>query len=96
MKTFVMIGKYTMQAMEEVSAERTKSVENYIKTIGGKVKEMYVLLGEYDVLLIVELPSEEKAIQASLGLSRSTNIHFTTYPAVSAESFDNIAQQLGI
>jgi uncharacterized protein with GYD domain len=96
MKTFVMIGKYTMQALEEVSAERTKSVENYIKTLGGQVKEMYVLLGEYDVILIVELPSEEKAVQASLGLSRSTNIDFTTYPAISAENFDNIAQQMGI
>lgn len=96
MQTFVMIGKYTMQAMEEVSAERTKSVENYIKTIGGKVKEMYVLLGEYDVILIVELPSEEKAVQASLGLSKSTNIDFTTYPAISAANFDNIANQMGI
>ena len=96
MRTFIMIGKYTMQALDEVSAERTRSVENYIKTLGGKVKEMFVLLGNYDVILIVELPSEEKAIQASLGLSRSTGIDFTTYPAVSAENFDTIAQQLGI
>lgn len=96
MPSFVMIGKYTIQAMEEVSSERTKSVENYIKTLGGKVKEIYVLLGEYDLVLIVELPSDEKAIQASLGLSKITNIHFTTYPAISAEHFDQMAHGLDI
>ncbi|MCF8030189.1 MAG: GYD domain-containing protein [Desulfohalobiaceae bacterium] len=96
MTTFVMVGKYTIQAMEEVSSERTKSVENYIKTLGGKIKDIYVLLGEYDLVLIVELPSEEKAIQASLGLSKITNINFTTYPAISAENFDQMAHGLGI
>jgi uncharacterized protein with GYD domain len=91
-----MIGKYTIQAMEEVSSERTKSVENYIQTLGGKLRDIYVLLGEYDLVLIVDLPSEEKAIQVSLGLSKITNIDFTTYPAISAENFDKMAQSLGI
>lgn len=94
MATFVMMGKYTMQSIEGISSERTKSVENYIKNLGGEMKDSYVLLGEYDLVLIVELPSEEKAIQASVVLAKMTNIEFTTYPAISVENFDKMTHDL--
>ncbi len=74
--------------MKEISSERTEKALSIIKDLGGKVKAIYALLGEYDLALIVELPDIEAAMRASAGLSRLTDISFTTFPAIPVEEFD--------
>ena len=88
MATFIMFGKYSLKALEGVSAQRTKKVENLIARYDGKVKTIYALLGEKDLILIVELRNVEDAIKVSTALTRLTGISFTTSPAVAVEDFD--------
>jgi len=42
--------------------------------------------------LVVELPSTEQAMKASIALSKLTGIAFTTLPAVSMADFDKLAR----
>lgn len=91
MATFFMLGKYTSQAIKEMSVERTSQVVNEIKNLGGKVSAMHALLGEYDLLFCVNLPDIEAALQASVKLNKLTGISFTTFPAVPIETFDQLA-----
>ena len=58
--------------------------------LGGEVKEIYALLGEWDLVLIVKLGDMNTAIKASLCLSLLTNISFSTYPALPVDDFDRI------
>jgi uncharacterized protein with GYD domain len=51
---------------------------------------MYAMLGEKDLLLVVELPGVAAAMQASVALSRMTGIAFTTSPAITVEEFDQL------
>ena len=51
---------------------------------------MYALLGEYDLVFIVELENTEKAIKTSIALSILTGISFTTAPAIEVQEFDKI------
>jgi uncharacterized protein with GYD domain len=90
MATFVMFGKYSAQAIKEVSSKRTKAAESLIKKLGGKVKAVYALLGETDLLVVVDLPGIEAAVKASVDLSKMTGISFTTCPAITVEEFDKI------
>jgi uncharacterized protein with GYD domain len=90
MTTFLMFGKYSAQAIKEMSPARTQKAVALIKQLGGEVKAMYALLGETDLLLVVNLPAVESAMQASLALGRMTGISFTTAPAVSVEEFDKL------
>ena len=93
MTTFIMFGKYsTPAALEAASAARTKKVEQLVDRYDGKVKALYVLLGEKDIILIVELPTIEDAIKVSSNLTKLTGISFTTSPAIPAEDFDIFAQ----
>ena len=39
MATFFMFGKYSAQAMKEMSPARTQKVVDLIKQLGGKVKD---------------------------------------------------------
>jgi uncharacterized protein with GYD domain len=90
MATFVMFGKYSAQAIKEASPKRTKAAEDLIKKLGGKVQAMYALLGETDLLLIVDLPGIESAVQTSVALGKMTGISFTTCPAIPVKEFDKI------
>ncbi len=90
MATFFMFGKYTSEAIKEVSIERTQQAVAEIKKLGGNMIAMHALLGEYDLLFCVSLPGVEDAIKASVALKRLTGISFTSCPAVSVEVFDQL------
>ena len=90
MATYVMLGKYSIDAVGAISAERTQKAGAALRVIGGELKNAYFLLGATDLLLVVELPGTEAAMKASAALSRLLGISFTTSPAVSGEVFDRI------
>jgi len=90
MTTFFMFGNYSSDAIREISADRTSQAVEKIKSMGGEVLAMHVLLGEYDLLLCVSLPDIETAMKASVALSRLTGIGFKTCPGVQVEIFDRL------
>ena len=93
MAIFFMFGNYTCDAIKEMSIERTQQVVSEIKKLGGEVQAMHALLGEYDLLFCVKLPDVEIAIKASVALNRLTGISFTTCPAVTVETFDQMMSE---
>ncbi len=90
MATYMMFGKYSVEALKGISAARTKKVISLIKKMGGTVEGMHVLLGKYDLALTVDLPGPEAAMRASIELAKSTGIAFTTSPALSVGQFDKM------
>jgi uncharacterized protein with GYD domain len=93
MATFFMFGKYTSDAIKDMSLERTKYVMDEIRKLGGEVNAMHALLGEYDLLFCVTLPGVEEALKVSVALNRSTGISFSTCPAVTIEVFDQMTSK---
>ncbi len=90
MTPFFMFGKYSPEAMKKISAARTKNAQNLIKKMGGKVDAMYALLGEHDLVLIVDLPGVKEAMKASVALGKATGISFSTAPAIAVSEFDKL------
>jgi len=91
MATFVMFGQYTPDALEEISKDRTVEAIKMIKNYGGEVKSMHAMLGEYDLMFVLELPNISKAMEVSIALFRLTGITFTTSAALEIEAFDAAA-----
>tara|TARA_B100000315_G_scaffold150257_1_gene138941 strand:- start:576 stop:860 length:285 start_codon:yes stop_codon:yes gene_type:complete len=90
MATYFMFGKYSSEAAKKISGDRTKKVVNTIKKLGGKVNSAYALLGEHDLIFIVDFPKIDAVIKASIALNKLTGISFSTSPAVTVEHFDKI------
>ncbi len=90
MKKFLLLGKYTTEAVKGITKERTKKVVNLIKANNGKVDAMYALLGPYDLAFIVEFPDIEQVIKTSVEITKLTGIGFTSLPAVEVEEFDQL------
>ena len=94
MATFFMFGKYSLEAIKEMSTERTDKIVGLIKKLGGDVNSMYALLGEKDLVFIVSFPNVEQAIKASVTLSKLTGISFTTSQAVTVAEFDKMISEV--
>ena len=90
MATFVMTGTYSSEAVKGICADRTGKAVGLIEKHGGKVCSMYALLGEHDLLLVVELPGVEEAMKASIALQQLTGISFSSAAAVPVEDFDKM------
>lgn len=92
MSKYLMLGKYSAEAVKGIKAERTKKVAAIIKKNGGKVVSMYALLGPYDLALLVDMPGNAAAMKTAISITKLTGIGFSSLPALTVEEFDRIAR----
>jgi uncharacterized protein with GYD domain len=90
MTTFIMTGRYSAEALKQISAARTTQGTEIIQQCGGKLVAGYATLGETDLLLIVEFPGPSEVIKASIALNKALGITFATVPALRLEDFDKL------
>jgi len=88
MTTFFMFGKYSKDAVKGIAAKRTAKAEQLIAGFGGKMRSVYALLGEYDMVIIADLPGTQEVFHASVEITKETGINFTTSPAIAIADFD--------
>lgn len=91
MAKYLMLGKYSQEAVKGISSSRTKKAASIIKKNRGKVNSMNILIGSYDLALFVDFPGNRELIKASIALTKLTGVGFTTFPAISVEEFDRLA-----
>ena len=94
MATFFMFGKYSPEAVKQISGERTEEAVNLVEKFGGHVNSMYALLGEHDLVIIVNFPDVEQVMKTAVALNKATGISFATVPAVAVEEFDKIMAEV--
>ena len=90
MATYFMFGKYSLEGMKGISAGRTSKTLALIKKYGGEFKAGYALLGDVDLVLIVDMPDTGQAMKTSAALGKLLGVAFSTAPAVAVEEFDKL------
>ena len=90
MAAFVVLGRYTEQGGRNIAdaSNRRKTVEQAIQQAGGKMTAWYMTLGEYDLVTIVDLPSDEVVLRLALEIAKVGNMKTTTMRAFGAEEVD--------
>jgi uncharacterized protein with GYD domain len=83
-----MFGRYSFEATKEIKPERTAKAIKIIEKLGGQVKGMYAIFGDYDLIILIEGPDMETIMKISVDLHVLTGIHFTTFPAMAVDYFD--------
>lgn len=90
MAAYLMFGKYSHESISGISAKRTADAAALIKANGGELKAGYALLGDPDLVLVVDLPGNEQAMKTSVALSKLLGISFSTAPAINFADFDRL------
>ncbi len=94
MATYFMFGNYSQESIKEISAERTDDAIAVVENHGGKFSAGYALLGEKDLVLILDLPNTEQAMKTSVALSKLLGVGFSTSPAVAIDTFDKLMEDV--
>ena len=66
-----------MEKIKESPARLDHAKKGY-EAAGGKIKEFYLVMGEYDIVVIAELPNDEAAAKLALTLGSAGNIKSRT------------------
>ena len=95
MATFIMTGRYTVEAIKQISGKRTSKAHEVVKKCGGKIVAGYATMGGTDLLAIMEFPGINEAIKASVAMNKALGISFSTVPAIHVEDFDKLVGRKG-
>ncbi len=90
MATFIMTGRYSAEAIKQISAKRTTKGTRIVRQCGGKLVTGYATMGKTDILVVAEFPGIKEAMKASVDLNKALGISFSTVPAISIEEFDKL------
>ncbi len=89
----VTLTKEGVQAIKNVT-ERIEENKKLWEEAGGKLLEWYIVLGDYDYLLITEAPDEKVMAEIVAKASRRGRTQFRTFTAIPIEEFGQVTQRL--
>ena len=83
MPTYLIFINWTDQGIRNIkdSPKRLDAAKKAIKEMGGDVKAFYMTQGQYDAVLIVEMPDDEKLAGFILKIGSLGNVRTTTLKA---------------
>ena len=96
MPTYIGLFKLTDQGIKNIkdAPKRFEDAVKGIEAMGGKLKDFYVVMGEYDYVGIVEFPSDEVQMSFALALGARGGVRSTTLKAFSQDEFAAIVKKL--
>ena len=93
MLTYVVLAKFTAQGIAGIkeSPNRARAfVQAKGQEYGLNIKSTLWLLGEYDLLIVAEVPNDVMGAAAIVSLAKAGNLHTTTMRAFSADEMTEI------
>jgi uncharacterized protein with GYD domain len=96
MPTYVTLVNWTDQGIRNVkdSPKRAEAFEKAVKAAGGQLKEVYLVMGEYDLVVISEAPSDEAMAKLTLATGSLGNVRTRTMPAFARDQMRKIISSL--
>lgn len=96
MPTYISLIQYTQQGIEKIkeSPARLDHARKGYEAAGGKIKDFFLVMGEYDIVLVAELPNDEAVARLTLTLGSSGNIRTRTMRAFNESEYRKIVQSL--
>ena len=96
MPHYISLMRWTSQGVAGLPAwrERVEEGERMIEAAGGRLIGVYVTLGRYDVVEILEAPSDERAAEILMKLQPHGAEHTETLRGFTREEAEEIVRRL--
>ncbi len=96
MPHFVTLLRYTQQGITKIkeSPSRFDAARKATEAAGGKIHGWYLTMGQYDAVLITELPSDETAARFTLAVGALGNVSTETLRAFDEAEYRKIIGSL--
>ena len=96
MATYISLVNYTEQGIKSIkeSPRRVDGVRMLAEKLDGKMGDLYLTMGAYDIVAISEFPDAEAAAKFALALGSMGNVRTTTLQAFDEAQFRDIVSNL--
>ncbi|HVS60660.1 MAG TPA: GYD domain-containing protein [Gemmatimonadaceae bacterium] len=96
MPTYISMLRYTQQGISSAknAPARIDAAKEAYKKAGGELKAIYLTMGQYDLVVIAEMPNDETVARMALALGMQGNIRSETMRAFTETEFRKIAGSL--
>ena len=96
MAKYITLLNWTDQGIRNVkdSPKRVDSVRALAKKNGCEMQDLYMTIGAYDMVAIVEAPNDEAAAKLMLTIGSAGNVRSTTLKAFPEDAFRKIVGSL--
>ncbi len=96
MPTYVSLIQFTQKGIESIkeSPKRLDTARKAFEAEGAKLKEFYLVMGEYDIVIVVDAPNDEVVAKVSLMLGSKGNVKTRTSRAFTESEYRKLIQSL--
>lgn len=96
METYVTLAKFTAQGISNAKdiIKRAEKAAESAEALGGHLKSILWLQGEYDVITITEFPNAEAQSAWSVGTAMIGNVTTRSMRAFTAQEVESIIKKL--
>ncbi len=96
MPTYISLLHYTQQGISSAknAPARIDAAKEAYRKAGGEMKAVYLTMGQYDLVVIADMPNDEAVARMALGLGAQGNIRTETFRAFTEPEFRKIAASL--
>ena len=96
MPTYISLIQYTQQGMQKIkeSPARLDHARKGYEAAGGKIKDFFLVMGKYDLVIVAEMPNDEAVAKLSLTLGSAGNIRTRTMRAFTESEYRKLIQSL--
>ncbi|HXQ53059.1 MAG TPA: GYD domain-containing protein [Stellaceae bacterium] len=95
MTTFMCFLNWTDQGAKSLkdASKRYEGTKGLIEKQGGRLLSAYVTTGQYDVVLVADMPNGEAMTKFTIALSAQGNVRTTTVRAFTADEFSKLVAE---
>ena len=92
MPTYIMLMRYTQQGMEKIKEgpSRLDASKKAFEAMGAKVKDFYLVMGQYDTVAVIEAPDDETMSKLALSVGSKGTVRTETLRAYTENEFRKI------
>ena len=96
MSTYISLINYTQQGAENLkeSPDRLEAAKKAFQAMGAEIKEFYMVMGRYDMVVVSEAPDDETAAKLALTVASGGTIRTETLRAFTEEEYQKIIAAL--
>jgi len=96
MPTYISLINYTQQGAQNIkeSPARFDAAKKAVQSMGGDIKQVFLTMGQYDLIIIAEAPDDETIGKFLLATGSLGNVRTQTFRAFTEDEFRKIVSGL--
>ena len=96
MSRYVLLLNYTDEGMRNIKylPQHINAFRQAVEAGGGRMTDVYLTMGQYDLVAVIEAPSDETCVSIALALSSLGNMRSTTLKAFGEEDLATVVENI--